>query len=161
MTSEPLRQLLWDQLLDADRCSRYWSAMVAKVYKADRTLAVMAFGAASATTLALFSTIFGEAAPKWISVVSLCVSLGGLWMKLARSTTVAAKMLDAASKLHTEYEILWAKIDDLEDTEVQVALEALMRANGELNKEAASAMPEDDEVNGVCQEAMKKSRGLK
>ncbi len=155
MTSETLLQLLWDQRLDAIRCNYYWSEMTSRLNTRDRALAVLAFVAASATALSVASSIFGAGASKWLALVSLAVSMGSLWMKLARSTTVAGKLLDAASRLQTEYEILWAMRAEISDSEAQSQIEKLMRDNADLAKEAATSLPVDDELNIRSYEFMK------
>lgn len=159
MTSDSIRQLLWDQKCDAMRCARYWSAISARVHWRDRGLTLLSFVFASAVTLSVFTTVLGALGPRVLAALSLGVAAWSLWMKLARSTTVATKLVDASVKLEVEYELLWVNSETMTDEEVRSKLDELMKSGLELAKEAPTALLVNKRLNKQCHEEMVASLG--
>lgn len=155
MTSESLRQLLWDQRCDADRTARYWLAMSSRLHRADRIVAVLSFLSASATVLALATSLFGPRAAVGLAAMAALTSAGSLWFRLSRALAVSTKMVAASSREHVDFELLWAEHSSLPDLEVKRRLEEIMGRYHELGMEAAASVPESRSLNLRCDREMR------
>ncbi len=158
MSHERTRSIVWEELYAANVRARYFSTLAGRLKNRERWLAVSVAVLSSGAAGALFAQV-----PVLPLILSLMTALAGAILatfKFDKGTAMGATLSRQWAEIASEYEILWAQIEDLDEEVVLKRHRALAEKHFPSDEVAVAEFPLNSALLDRCWNAVAASRGL-
>lgn len=155
MVTPETRNAVWQELLDIDRCARYYGALSDKYRKKYVTVRILMLVAALVEIIAFLPFSPGEAKEIIKAAAGVLIAASVIWeyfSDYSGKTAILRILNKELGKLEVEWKALWVELPSLDNN-------VAIRRNTELDRRATEAVNmavdfnEDNELNQQCTEA--------
>jgi len=157
--SRELEGRVWESMLDADMHVRYWRYLAQRYRSHDKVAKI--FLAITASSTVAGWAIWTQHPTAWqiLSGLSAVIAVALPIMKWSEEMQVTAVLYGEWNQLRTSYEQLWGKLDRMDQSEAEKALEGLETRETKLSTSEIT-LPYSRKLLKQCQDEVKQSRGL-
>ncbi len=153
-----IRNLAWEALWMADVRSRYFAHLAGKLRRTERVLALAVAISSSGTVAALLSG--QDLVGKLLALATAVISAVLAGYKFDKRSSVAASHARQWLEIASEYDILWAQVDDLKEEEIAARHRELEKKHFPADELAIAEFQVDEKLLGTCFEEVAESRGI-
>ncbi len=150
--------LIWDSLYMADVRARYFARLAGRLRKTERLLAVVVAVGSSGSVVSLFAG--QDLAAKILGVLTAVIAGVLAAYKFDKRANVAASHSRQWLEISSEYEVLWTRIEDLDDAEAIARHRELEKKHFQADELAIAEFQLDDKLLDTCFSEVATSRGL-
>lgn len=159
--SSKVRHLIWDSMLSADLNYRYFSGLAARFQNWDRFAKILV--AVTSSTVVSGWAIWGKPGIDWIwhsaSALACIVSLALPIFDPSNSMKAASRLTGTWFSIFKDYELLWTRVDALDESEAQKLCGAIQEEEKRL-VELESTLNNHRGLARRCEDEVRWSRGL-
>ncbi len=159
MTPERTRGLIWEELYAANVRTRYFSTIAGRLKSRERWLAVSVAVLSSGAVTTIVAQI--PIVPLILSLMTAIIGAILAAFKFDKGTAMGATLGRQWAEIASEYEILWAQLEDLGEEEVLKRHRVLAAKHFPSDEVAIAEFPLNGPLLEQCWRAVAASRGLK
>lgn len=160
MHDETLRTALWEEMLNAHMREYYFARLAERYGRLDVTfswgVAVLTSGAVATLAVKTLPPI----APMLLSVCAALASASMSTLRFAKRAATGATLHVAWSRLRTNAELLWARVDTMTDAELEVELRKFRQAGEALAETSVTTFSTDWRLVEIAQQHVASLRRL-
>ena len=145
--AESIRTEIWDQMLEADRLSRYYGALANKIGKRERWTAIVTTAFATGSTLG-FGLAFSSVFTGLMILGTLVASLWPLVYRSSGSLTSVILCHKRICEIHTRSKFLWINIEakEVNEADAHDTLCDLISELSEVSRDTTGAVSYNDKI---------------
>ena len=161
MVSETIRDLVWDALYLADARTRYFARTAERLRTWERRLAWLVAVLSSGAVASVLAGQEYRILQVTLSVATALIAAALATYKHDKRVAVGASLSRQWSEIASEYDILWAQVQTVDDEEVIGRYRELEGKASPMDELAISEFQLDEKLWDKCFDAVAVSRGLR